>query len=268
MKRIILRIIIALIVGLIAYLLLWPVPINPAAWTPPTAPELTGVYAQNNELAKIERLRIDSFAPEDVEKRQTFARLAGQLKTEVARINTRISEFLNYSRPSELELEPLDLYAISQDAMRIIEAQAIESGIKTTVEKSGDIPPVMGDTEALRSMMTNLVINGVQAMDGGNGRLSILLAGEESGRRARIEVSDTGRGIAPEDISKVFEPYYSTKDTGTGLGLAIVKKAVDDHRGTINVKSKVGSGTTFIITLPARGKGERLTNGTQEHTRS
>src|SRR6266571_5076813 len=66
MKRIILRIIIVLIVGLIAYLLLWPVPINPAAWTPPTAPELTGVYAQNNELAKIERLRIDSFAPEDV----------------------------------------------------------------------------------------------------------------------------------------------------------------------------------------------------------
>ena len=76
------------------------------------------------------------------------------------------------------------------------------------------------------------------------------------------------RGIAPEDISKVFEPYYSTKDTGTGLGLAIVKKAVDDHGGTINVKSKVGSGTTFIITLPAKGKGERLRNGTQEHTRS
>ncbi len=209
-----------------------------------------------------------SFAPEDPEKRQTFARLAGQLKTEVARINTRISEFLNYSRPSELELEPLDLYAISQDAVRIIEAQAIESGIKTTVEKSGDIPPVMGDTEALHSMMTNLVINGVQAMDGGSGSLSILLAGEESGRRARIEVTDTGRGITPEDISKVFEPYYSTKDTGTGLGLAIVKKAVDDHGGTINVKSKVGSGTTFIITLPARGKGERLRDGTQEHTRS
>ncbi|HEY3025438.1 MAG TPA: HAMP domain-containing sensor histidine kinase [Pyrinomonadaceae bacterium] len=209
-----------------------------------------------------------SFAPEEPEKRQTFARLAGQLKTEVARINTRISEFLNYSRPSELELESLDLYAISQDALRIIEAQAIESGIKTTVEKSGDIPRVMGDTEALRSMMTNLVINGVQAMDGGSGSLSILLAGEESGRRARIEVTDTGRGIAPEDISKVFEPYYSTKDTGTGLGLAIVKKAVDDHGGTINVTSKVGSGTTFIITLPAKGKGDRLRNGTQEHTRS
>ena len=64
-------------------------------------------------------------------------------------------------------------------------------------------------------------------------------------------MTDTGRGIAPEDISKVFEPYYSTKDTGTGLGLAIVKKAVDDHHGSISVKSKVGDGTTFTITLPA-----------------
>ena len=70
------------------------------------------------------------------------------------------------------------------------------------------------------------------------------------GRRARIDVTDTGRGIAAEDISKVFEPYYSTKETGTGLGLAIVKKAVDDHEGTISVKSKVGEGTTFTITLP------------------
>jgi len=209
-----------------------------------------------------------SFAPEDPEKRQTFSRLAGQLKAEVARINTRISEFLNYSRPSELELEPVDLYEIAQNAMRIVEAQTTESQIETRVEKSGEIPRVMGDTEALHSVMTNLVINGVQAMDGVGGALSIILSAEDSGRRARIDVTDAGRGIAPEDISKVFEPYYSTKDTGTGLGLAIVKKAVDDHGGTINVKSRIGSGTTFTITLPAKGKGERLKDGTQEHTRS
>jgi two-component system sensor histidine kinase HydH len=103
----------------------------------------------------------------------------------------------------------------------------------------------------LRSALTNLIINGLQAMDGSGGSLSIVLASEDDGRRARIEVTDTGRGIAPEDISKVFEPYYSTKETGTGLGLAIVRKAVDDHHGTISVKSKVAEGTTFTITLPA-----------------
>ena len=71
----------------------------------------------------------------------------------------------------------------------------------------------------------------------------------------RIDVTDTGRGIAAEDISKVFEPYYSTKETGTGLGLAIVKKAVEDHHGTIAVKSKVGEGTTVTITLPVSVPG-------------
>lgn len=208
-----------------------------------------------------------SFAPEDPERRQTFSRLAGQLKTEVARINTRISEFLNYSRPSDLAMEPLDLYAICQDALRIVEAQAKESGIATRVEKEGPIPRVLGDPEALRSVVTNLVINAMQAMDG-SGALSILLASDKEGQRARIEVSDTGRGIAPEDISKVFEPYYSTKETGTGLGLAIVKKAVDDHEGTISVTSRIGDGTTFTITLPAQRNGERTTNGTQEHSGS
>ena len=206
-----------------------------------------------------------SLAPEDPEKRQTFSRLSGQLKSEVARINTRISEFLNYSRPSELELEPVDLYEIAQDALRIVEPQITESHITARVEKGDEIPTVLGDTEALHSVMTNLVINAVQALDGDGGSLTITLAAEDGGRQARIDITDTGRGIAPEDISKVFEPYYSTKDTGTGLGLAIVKKAVDDHGGTINVSSKVGSGTTFSITLPATGKGERLRNGTQEH---
>jgi signal transduction histidine kinase len=208
-----------------------------------------------------------SFAPAEPDRRETFSRLAGQLKTEVARINTRISEFLNYSRPSELELEPLDLYAICQDALRIVEAQAAESGITTSVKREGKLPRVMGDSEAMRSVVTNLVINGMQAMDG-SGDLSIVLAPDNAGQHARIEVSDTGRGIAPDDISKVFEPYYSTKDTGTGLGLAIVKKAVDDHEGTISVASRLGGGTTFTITLPAEGNGEKLTNGTQEHSGS
>jgi len=111
---------------------------------------------------------------------------------------------------------------------------------------------VIADPDSLHSALTNLIINGLQAMDGSGGKIAVALSSEDEGRRVRIEVTDTGRGIAPEDISKVFEPYYSTKETGTGLGLAIVKKAVEDHHGTITVKSKVGDGTTFTITLPVR----------------
>jgi signal transduction histidine kinase len=191
-----------------------------------------------------------SFAPEDSEKRERFMNLTKQVKAEVARIDNRITEFLNYSRPPKLEPKSVDLLAATQDAVRIFEPQAAEGGVNISVEAHGELPAVIADPESLRSVITNLIINGFQAMDGSGGRLSIVLAPEDGGRRARIDVTDTGRGIAPEDISKVFEPYYSTKETGTGLGLAIVKKAVDDHHGTISVKSKVGEGTTFTITLP------------------
>jgi signal transduction histidine kinase len=197
-----------------------------------------------------------AFAPEDQKKRETFERLAQQLKVEVARINSRISEFLNYSRPAALELRPLDLRAEAEDALRMVEVKAAESGIETRVEQQGEVPLVMGDEEALRSIFTNLIINGMQAIDGEGGNLIIKIATENSGHNARIEIADTGHGIAPEDISKVFEPYFSTKETGTGLGLAIVKKAVDDHGGTISVKSKQGAGTTFTITLPTTVTGE------------
>ncbi len=196
-----------------------------------------------------------SFAPADDAKRETFKRLADQLKAEVARINRHITDFLKYSRPSELELRPLNLRAEAEDALRIIAVQAAEGGIETRVEERGEVPLVMADKETLRSVFTNLLINGLQAIDGGGGNIVITLSYEE-GSRARVEIRDTGRGIAPEDISKVFEPYYSTKETGTGLGLAIVKKAIDDHGGSISVSSKPGSGTTFTITLPAKQDDE------------
>jgi signal transduction histidine kinase len=191
-----------------------------------------------------------SFAPADVARQEKFAALTTQLKSEVARINTHVTEFLNYSRPATLELQTVDLYAVARDALSLVEPQAVASNVETHVDKHGELPAVMADPESLRSALTNLIINGLQATDGTGGKLSIRLFGEDQGRRVRIEISDTGRGIAPEDIAKVFEPYYSTKETGTGLGLAIVRKAVDEHHGTISVKSKLGEGTTFTITLP------------------
>jgi signal transduction histidine kinase len=197
----------------------------------------------------LDHLRV-TFAPEDLQKQEKFDSLTRQLKSEVARINDRITEFLNYSRPPKLNPEPLDLEELARDALRIFEVQTAETGVKATVTSKGNVPHVIADPDSLHSALTNLIINGLQAMDGTGGAIEISLSSEDNGRRARIDVTDSGRGIAPEDISKVFEPYYSTKETGTGLGLAIVKKAIDDHQGTIAVRSKVGEGTTFTITLP------------------
>ena len=201
-----------------------------------------------------------SFAPADPQKRTTFVRLTDQLKTEVARINRHITDFLKYSRPSKLELQDLDIRAEAEDALRLVGVRAGECGIETKILQDGPLPPVEADRESLRSVLTNLVINAVEAIDGDGGSVSIKLSKQDE-NSVKVEVIDTGRGISPDDISKVFEPYFSTKETGTGLGLAIVKKAIDDHGGTISVASKKGSGTTFTIILPARERG----HGTKEH---
>jgi signal transduction histidine kinase len=201
-----------------------------------------------------------SFAPNDQDKRATFVKLTDQLKTEVARINRHISDFLKYSRPSKLELQDVDIRTEAEDALRLVEVRAEECGIKTSIVQDGALPKVVADRDSLRSVFTNLVINAVEAIDGDGGSISIRLSNPET-NSVKVEVTDSGRGIAAEDISKVFEPYFSTKETGTGLGLAIVKKAIDDHGGTISVASKEGNGTTFTIILPA--KENRY--GTQEH---
>lgn len=200
-----------------------------------------------------------SFAPEEAAKRETFERLADQLKAEVGRINRHITDFLKYSRPASLELRPLNLRLELEDAMHVIEGQAAENGISTSMNEDAGVPRVFADKDSLRSVFTNLLLNSLEAMENsGNGKgngISVRLAAEPADR-VRIEVSDTGRGIALEDIAKVFEPYYSTKETGTGLGLAIVKKAIDDHGGSISVSSKEGEGTTFTILLPVEPEGK------------
>jgi signal transduction histidine kinase len=197
-----------------------------------------------------------SFAPTDPGKRKTF----DQLKTEVARINRHITDFLKYSRPSKLEFQNVDIRAEAEDALRLVEVRAEECGIKTSIVQDGALPTVLADRESLRSVFTNLVINAVEAINGAGGSISIKLSNPEA-NSVKVEISDSGCGIASDDISKVFEPYFSTKETGTGLGLAIVKKAVDDHGGTISVASKEGGGTTFTIILPAKEN----THATKEH---
>lgn len=188
------------------------------------------------------------FAPENGEQKESFWKLTSQLKAEVARINQQISDFLNYSRPANPNLRPLEARQVVEDSLRIVEAQAAENNIKIAVVEHEDVPQVLADPEFLRSVFNNLFINAVQAMGGEGGNLNVKISPDDA--FVKYEVSDTGNGISVKNLTKIFEPYFSTKETGTGLGLAIVQKIVESHNGTIDVESAEGEGTKFTVRLP------------------
>ena len=190
------------------------------------------------------------YSPDEPERRKTFEKLTSQLKAEVARINQQISDFLNYSRPTKANMQPIEARKVIEDSLRIVEPQAEEKNVTIGVIEHENVPKILGDPEFLRSVFNNLFINALQTMETNGGRLNIKILPGESGKCVKFEISDTGSGISPENLSKIFEPYFSTKETGTGLGLAIVHKIVEIHNGTIDVESTEGEGTKFTVKLP------------------
>ncbi len=198
------------------------------------------------------------FAPTDGEKQRTFNKLIAQVKDEVGRIDQQISDFLNYSRPASVNLRPVDARQVVEDSLRIVEGHAEENHIKIAVVEYEDVPQMMGDPEFLRSVFNNLFINAVQSMGANGGNLTVKIGSEEN--FVRIEIVDTGNGISEVNLQKIFEPYFSTKETGTGLGLAIVQKIVESHGGMIEVSSEENNGTTFTVRLPIEAINGRNMN--------
>jgi len=190
----------------------------------------------------------NKFKPEDETKRETFEKLTAQLKAEVGRINNQITDFLNYSRPAKANLQPTDARKVVEDSLRIVEGQAEECAIKISLIEEENVPNMLADAEFLRSVFNNLFINAVHSMEAKGGNLNVKISPEA--QFVKIEIRDTGNGIPPENLEKIFEPYFSTKETGTGLGLAIVQKIIDVHNGEISVESELNEGTVFVVKLP------------------
>lgn len=188
------------------------------------------------------------FAPNDTARLQDFEKLTSQLKIEVDRINRQVSDFLRYSRPVKLDLRALEIRSVIEDSLRIVEPEAKEQGISLSLVERDQVPQVRGDAELLRSVFNNLLINSVQAMELNGGSLNVVTY--RDGDFVRIEVKDTGNGIPDENLDKIFQPYFSTKETGTGLGLAIVRRIIEDHAGSLDIESEVGKGTTILVALP------------------
>jgi len=183
------------------------------------------------------------------------------------RITKLIQQLLNFARPTRMELRSLDLGKLLEGLLTLTEHQIAKEGISVKAEFGSDLPPILGDANQLEQAFLNIVINAWHAMPDG-GRLSLATRAVPATERHRrvgraaqlgveVVIADTGMGIAPENMPKIFDPFFSTKGVGkgTGLGLAISRRIIEDHHGSIDVDSAVGRGTTFSIWLPAeRGK--------------
>ncbi len=166
---------------------------------------------------------------------------------EIRRIDNTIAEFLNFARPKETKLVKLDLPGTLRNCIRQMEPQARRQQISI----EGDLPDnifILGDAEKIHQLTLNLIVNSIQACSPGT-TIKIVLR-VVGAQMARVTLTDTGPGIDEEDLDKVFEPFYTTKTAGTGLGLAIVQSIVENHHGTIDLRSRPGQGTTVIITFP------------------
>jgi signal transduction histidine kinase len=155
---------------------------------------------------------------------------------------------LKFTRPEELKLQPVSLAAMVDAMMPIVSAEAQKSGVAVQVECPPDLPMLRADPATLQQALQNLALNACQAMPGG-GRLRI--AGRAlRDRFVEVVVEDTGAGIAPEHLDKIFNLYFTTRPGGSGIGLSMVYRTVQLHDGDIEVQSSPGKGTVFRLTLP------------------
>jgi signal transduction histidine kinase len=174
---------------------------------------------------------------------------AGVIKQEIDRLDKVIKALLDFGRPSKPTLVLTNLRSVLEDVILFTNRFAKQADVTIDLAiEEGDLRPVVGDPDQLKQVFLNLVTNAVQAMDRQGG--TIRVTGDSSDDYVVITVADTGPGIAPEDLNKVFDPFFTKRADGTGLGLTIVHRIIDEHDGHIEVESS-RQGTTFIVTLPA-----------------
>jgi two-component system sensor histidine kinase PilS (NtrC family) len=180
-------------------------------------------------------------------------RLMDIVVRETDRLNTIITDFLEYARPRHLQVEQVELKPLLDEALVLLKNSRIYSEhIRITSAVSAGIQ-LKGDAQRLRQVFWNLLINACQAMPRG-GTLAVTARpyarAEDELTWCEILITDTGEGIAKENLNKIFDPFFTTKTRGSGLGLAIAHRIVEDHQGTISVGSEQNRGTQFTIRLP------------------
>ncbi len=180
---------------------------------------------------------------------EVFREGTATLLAELANLKQIIGRFSDFAKMPAPEMQPLDCNALVAGTMKLFDAQLRDAHIAAQLELDPRLRPIPADHEQMTRVLRNLVLNAIDAMPQG-GTLTVRTAALPSGG-VRLEISDTGQGLTPEECDRLFTPYYTTKTHGTGLGLAIVQSVISDHKGRISVESQPGKGATFLIELGA-----------------
>lgn len=189
-----------------------------------------------------------SLLQRDLKEQPELHRLAANIVEGADHLNRLVTNVLNYSRPLHARIETIDLITLVHEVCRHVEADAIfVPSIHLEIKSSLSTLMVPVDAGLLQSAILNMIVNAIQAMPSG-GSLTITLS--QDAKHAIIKIADTGVGISPENVKKLFTPFFTTKENGNGFGLAEVHRVIQAHSGRIDVKSVVGQGSTFTITLP------------------
>jgi signal transduction histidine kinase/HAMP domain-containing protein len=170
------------------------------------------------------------------------------ISAEIKRLDEVVQGFLKFSRPEELSLEPVDLTSLVNEVAEVVEPQARDANVQVIVDCPANLPGISGDRPMLRQALLNLALNASQAMP--NGGTLRFRGRPASDRRVSLGVEDTGVGIPPEHLSRIFDLYFTTRDQGSGIGLSMVYRTVQLHDGSIEVQSTPGHGTVFTLLLP------------------
>ncbi|HEX7401127.1 MAG TPA: ATP-binding protein [candidate division Zixibacteria bacterium] len=193
----------------------------------------------------VQRLRSEFEPRKDQEEYLSFIQT---VLDEIKRLDSIINQFLSLAKAQKLTLVPSDINKLLDEVINLVEMDARDKNVQV-VKTMDRLPQLRIDPDEMKKALLNIMLNGVQAMPQG-GKLHVQSYLDDSKGDVTIRITDSGVGIPKENLSTIFQPYFSTKTKGTGIGLSIAYRIISDHKGKIEVESEVGKGTTFTITLP------------------